>query len=102
MEPVDDPAPTEEIVVICLLGSGVEIFRKRGESWKMRIRGELDVLGFHRETKSQISFNRVTALHFIAVKETSSSAWLASGSFKKRTTVPVHCRTFAAWVYKRP
>lgn len=102
MEPVNYSALAEEVVAIRLLGSDVEIFRKGGESWKMRIDGEFDVLGFHRETKSQNSFNRVTALHFMAVKETSSSAWLASGSFKKRATIPVDCCGFVTWAYKRP
>ena len=59
----------------------------------------MDALRFHKETKSHISFNKVMALHFIAVKESSSSAWLARGSFKKRATVPTGCCVVATFVY---
>lgn len=99
MEHVEDSALEKQLVEIRLLRSGIEIFRRRGESWKMGIRGEIDVLGFHRKTKSQICFNKVMALHSIAVKETSSSARLTRGSFKKRATVPTDCAGFTTWAY---
>lgn len=68
------------------------------KSRRTRIDGGPDVLGFHRETKSQIWLSNVMALHSIAVKETSSSAWLTNGSFKKSVTVPIDCRGLAVCV----
>ena len=98
MEPVNDSALVKELIVIRLLGSGVEVY-KRGESWKIEARIEFDILGFHNNTKSQISFNKIMALHSMAVKEASSSAWLTSGSLKKRATVPMDCRGVPTWIY---
>jgi hypothetical protein len=54
----------------------------------------------HNETKSQIWFNNVNALHSIAVKETSSSAWLTSGSFKKSVMVPIDCCGLTVCAYR--
>jgi hypothetical protein len=73
VKPVNDSALAKELIVIRFLGSGVEVF-ERGESWKIEVRIEFDILGFHNNTKSQISFNKIMALHSMAVKEASSSA----------------------------
>jgi len=91
MEHVDNTAFTNEIIEIRLLGRDVEVFDERCQLWHTSTHERFDVLGFHNRTKSHIWFNRVTALHSIAAKETSSSAWLTSGSFKKRVTVPIDC-----------